>query len=136
VDLDRFRPMDRSSCLEQLGWPADRKYVLTYGTDAGKRLDLAHQAVNLVAAGTPVELKILSGVDHSLVPIWLNAASVFLVTSSAEGSPNTVKEALACDLPVISTDVGDVRERISAIEGCAVVSPEPTEIVDALRRVL
>lgn len=52
------------------------------------------------------------------MPLYMNACDVLLVTSTHEGSPNVVKEALACNLPVVSTDVGDVRERIKHVEGC------------------
>jgi len=58
--------------------------------------------------------------------VWLNASNVLLLTSLHEGSPTVVKEALACGLPVVSVDVGDVAERIEGIEGChlAVATPE------------
>jgi glycosyltransferase involved in cell wall biosynthesis len=48
-----------------------------------------------------------------------------------------VKEALACNLPVVSTDVGDVRERIENIEGCIVCEDgHPSTIAEALKQVL
>jgi glycosyltransferase involved in cell wall biosynthesis len=67
-------------------------------------------------------------VPHEEVPIWLNASDVVLLTSLHEGSPNIIKEALACDLPVVSVDVGDVRERIDGIEGCHIALPDPDDL--------
>jgi glycosyltransferase involved in cell wall biosynthesis len=67
-------------------------------------------------------------VPHEEVPIWLNASDVVLLTSLHEGSPNIIKEALACDLPVVSVDVGDVCERINGIEGCHIAMPDPDDI--------
>jgi glycosyltransferase involved in cell wall biosynthesis len=71
-------------------------------------------------------------VAHDEVPIWLNASDVILLTSLHEGSPNIIKEALACNLPVVSLDVGDVRERIQDVEGCYLALPEPSDLADKL----
>ena len=138
VDLDLFRPMDREECRRRLGWPNGREYVLTYGRDEGKRLDVARAAADRARTpdGSSVELKFLSGAAHAEVPIWLNGASAFLLTSVREGSPNVVKEALACDVPIVSTDVGDVRERVQAVEGCHIVEADPDSIAGALSTVL
>jgi glycosyltransferase involved in cell wall biosynthesis len=55
-----------------------------------------------------------------------------LLTSLHEGSPNVVKEALACDVPVVSVDVGDVRERLEGIDGCYLASPDPMDLAAKL----
>ena len=67
----------------------------------------------------------------------MNACDVLLMTSLHEGSPNVVKEALACNLPIVSTDVGDVRNRIGALDGCVVcATDDPATIAEALNQVL
>jgi glycosyltransferase involved in cell wall biosynthesis len=71
------------------------------------------------------------------MPLYMSASDTLLLTSSHEGSPTVVREALANGLPVVSTDVGDVRERIQGVPGCAVVpSADPQALADALRTVL
>ena len=65
----------------------------------------------------------------------MNAADALLLTSKLEGSPNTVKEAMACNLPVVSTDVGDVRTRLENVTPSAVCTSE-AELVDRLVEVL
>ena len=65
----------------------------------------------------------------------MGASDLLLCTSASEGSPNIVKEALACGLPIISTNVGDVRERVGSVSGCRVVEAEPVAIAAALREV-
>ena len=119
IDLELFRPLDRQSCLSDVGWPSSKRYVVTYGGSAGKRVELvraaAERASNILS--TPVELKVLAGVNPGSVPLWLNASHALVLASVSEGSPNVVKEALACDIPVISTDVGDVAQRIDGIDG-------------------
>jgi len=67
----------------------------------------------------------------------MNACDALLLTSVHEGSPNVVKEALACELPVVSVNVGDVRTRIEGIDGCVVVdSASPDALAAALESVL
>jgi glycosyltransferase involved in cell wall biosynthesis len=82
-------------------------------------------------AEVPIELQTISGVEHEDMPTYMNAADVLLLTSKREGSPNTVKEALACNLPVVSTDVGDVRERLADVS-YSTVGRTDDELVDGL----
>jgi glycosyltransferase involved in cell wall biosynthesis len=79
----------------------------------------------------PVELHPVSGVPHEKMPVYMNAADVLLMTSKWEGSPNSVREALACNLPVVATDVGDVSEHIGALPLSQVCQTDD-ELVGAL----
>jgi teichuronic acid biosynthesis glycosyltransferase TuaC len=88
----------------------------------------------LRADGTDVELHVLAGVPPDAVATWLNAADTVLLTSAHEGSPNVVKEALACNVPVVSVDVGDVRERIHEIAGCYIADPTPEDLAAKVER--
>jgi glycosyltransferase involved in cell wall biosynthesis len=138
IDLDRFKPLDRHTCRDQLRWHASRFHVL-FASPAGascKRPELARAAVQaLNGLGIDAELHQLAGVPHHEVPVWLNASNVLLLTSLTEGSPNIVKEALACDLPVVSVEVGDVGERIRGIEGCYLGLSEPGDLAAKLHMV-
>jgi teichuronic acid biosynthesis glycosyltransferase TuaC len=139
VDFSRFHPKDRGECQSALGWDSTRSHVLFPAPPLRreKRFALAQAGVELLnQAGADVELHVLQDVPHDDVPAWLNAASAVLLTSSHEGSPNAVKEALACNVPVVSVDVGDVRERIALIEGCFIAEPTPEDIAAKLGRVL
>ncbi|MDR4464486.1 MAG: glycosyltransferase [Nitrospira sp.] len=131
VDLERFRPLDQVDCRNRLGWDSDKFHVL-FPTNAGdprKRLYLAQAAVdNANRSGLNAEMHQLQGVRHEAVPIWLNASNVVLLTSLHEGSPNVIKEALACDIPVVSVDVGDVSERVEGIEGCYIARPDAGDL--------
>lgn len=139
VNLALFKPLDRKTCRSRLGWHNDRFHVLfptNCGGDPRKRFDLALAAVEAANhSGIRVELHQLRGVAYDEVPIWLNASDVVLLTSLHEGSPNIIKEALACNRPVVSTDVGDVRERIERIEGCYLARPDPADLATKVRLV-
>ena len=134
ISLDIFKPLDRDTCCARLGWKHDRFHVLFYNSgDPVKRPSLAYAAVDAVARlGINAELHEPKDVPYSEVPIWLNASDVLLLTSIHEGSPTIVKEALACSLPVVSVDVGDVRERIDGIQGCYLALPEPQDLAAKL----
>jgi glycosyltransferase involved in cell wall biosynthesis len=138
VDLERFKPLNRDKCRQRLGWSGDRFHVLFPANDGDprKRPNLAEAAVEAANhSGVEAEMHQLRGVPHAEVPVWLNASDVVLLTSLHEGSPNIVKEALACNIPVVSVDVGDVRERTQGVEGCYLAVPEPSELAAKLQMV-
>jgi glycosyltransferase involved in cell wall biosynthesis len=137
IDLDLFKPIDRALCRERLGWTQDTFHVLfQYTGDPVKRPELAQAAVErLKALGVNAELRHLCGVSYDQVPIWLNGSDVLLVTSHHEGSPTIVKEALACNLPIVSVRVGDIPQRIQEIEGCHLSAPNAMELAVNLQKV-
>lgn len=135
VDQERFRPMDRDECRASLGWEKGGFHVLFPSSSANprKRLWLARAAVEEIdARGVRAQLHQLSDVPHALVPVWLNASDAVVLTSRHEGSANIIKEALACDVPVVSVDVGDARERLQGLAGCHIAEPLPEDIAAKL----
>ena len=139
VDMSRFRPLDRGDCQRRLGWDPALRHVLFPASPARpeKRYALAEATVALLRSrGADVELHALGGIPNEEVPTWLNAANALLLTSTHEGSPVVVKEALACDVPVVSLDVGDVRERIAGLECCFIADATPHDLADKLGRAL
>jgi glycosyltransferase involved in cell wall biosynthesis len=138
IDLERFKPMDSLRCKQTLGWRSDSFHVLFASSngDPVKRPWLAKAAVARMShAKRAPELHYLTGIPNPDVPLWLNASDVLLLTSQHEGSPTVVKEALACGLPVVSVDVGDVAERIEGIAGCHLARAEPEELASRLHLV-
>jgi glycosyltransferase involved in cell wall biosynthesis len=135
-----FRPLDRADSRAKLEWPLDQTIVLFVGDiDNGiKRFLLAGEAVRLLAEQMPnARLGICFDEEIARVPVYMNAADVLIITSLHEGGPLVLSEALACGLPVVSVDVGIVRERLSGVEGCVVVANDrPETIAGALRTVL
>jgi len=119
VNLDTFSPRPTHEARTELGWPADEYHVLfPYPpTRAVKNFERAERVVDTAASrlGAPITLQTVSGEPHERMAVYHNAADCLLLTSDREGSPNSVKEAMACNTPVVATDVGDVRERLSGV---------------------
>jgi glycosyltransferase involved in cell wall biosynthesis len=135
IDLDRFKPMDPLACKQKLGWNPRAFHVLFASScgDPVKRPWLAQAAVGQMSRpDAPAEFHYITGLPTEEVPLWLNAGDALLLTSLHEGSPNVVKEALACGLPVVSVDVGDVAERIEGLEGCYLARSEPADLAEKL----
>jgi glycosyltransferase involved in cell wall biosynthesis len=138
VNLDHFKPLDHGVCQGRLGWEPGRFQVLFADNNGNpaKRPGLARAAVeSLEANGTPARLHFLSGVPYAEVPVWMGASDALLLTSSQEGSPTVVKEALACGVPVVSVDVGDVAGQLAAAQGCYLAKAEPGDLALKLERV-
>ena len=201
VNMDRFKPMDKSECQRRLGWDlsynqkndkkntessADTDSILTginqqsaneqdslltsaqsrskdivtqypsddpekntknnsstngrvlhvlFPADAKrpeKDYALAEAAVERVRELESerirgVELHAFENTPNEETPYWYNAADVVLMTSKWEGSPNAIKEAMACSRPIVATNVGDIAERLHDLEGCFVVNRKELE---------
>ena len=116
------------------------KYVLFAGAfnNAVKDPELAKAAINeLESKGVKVELIELKGYNRDQVNALMYNCDALLMTSKTEGSPQVIKEAMACGCPIVSVDVGDVAERVEGVDGCYVVSSrEPKDIAEALQQAL
>jgi teichuronic acid biosynthesis glycosyltransferase TuaC len=135
VDTDAFRPQDRALARRELGWKLDGPVAL-FAADpavARKRHWLAEAAVRSARAELPnLRLEVARGVTPDRIPLLMNAADCLLHTSSVEGSPNVVKEALMCNLPVIATPAGDVEELLDGVVPSCVCDPSETALSRAL----
>jgi teichuronic acid biosynthesis glycosyltransferase TuaC len=139
VDLDLFSPGSRDAARKEVGWDLNRRVVLfNLGGDAKKKgFDLAKAAVEMARSRVPeIELQIVQHVEPSLMPTYYRAADVLLCTSINEGSPNVIKEALSCNLPIVSVSVGDVEERLLGVHPSAVVPRDPRAIGEAIAEIL
>ncbi|MDR4484893.1 MAG: glycosyltransferase [Nitrospirales bacterium] len=139
IDFSRFKTLDRKECRDHLGWDPNCFTILFNGNSADpvKRPSLARHAMDILVKnlGISAKLQELRCVPNEEVPIWMNASNVVLLTSLHEGSPTVIKEALACNVPIVSVDVGDVREQIREIEGCYIALSTPEDLAAKLELV-
>lgn len=139
IDMDRFHPISRVRARRALGLPEKGRFALFVSNPAReeKRYDLADRALAAVrGSGRSVEPLVVYNRPHEELPTYMNAADLLLLTSSREGSPNVVKEAMACNLPIVSTDVGDVREVIGETDNCVLTTASPDDIARGIESVL
>jgi glycosyltransferase involved in cell wall biosynthesis len=132
-----FFPIEKKTVRKELGINENVKIVL-FAADplrAEKNFSLAKAAVNATGIND-LELKVVHKISQQELNRQYNAADVVLLTSMHEGSPNVIKEAMACNRPIVSTDVGDVNDLISKTEGCFVSSQEVKELADNIVKAL
>ena len=124
VNLEKFKLMDKNESRRQLNLSLDKKIILFGGNKSQpvKRVILAQKA--MAQLGDDYKLITIDYENHDKIPLYLNAVDALLMTSESEGSPMMVKEALACNLPIISTDVGDVKSMISGLDNCHIINNE------------
>jgi teichuronic acid biosynthesis glycosyltransferase TuaC len=137
LDFSRLPLMSQDAARKQLGLPASKRLVLFVGNPAEPRKRYAFAREIVSQLNSEVELVLAWGVPHEEIPVYMNACDALLVTSIYEGSPNVVKEALACNLPIVSVAVGDIPERLNGVDGCSVhPDNDPDRMVAALGTVL
>lgn len=137
IDLCDLQLTSKEEARRKMHLEERRKYVLFAGAfdNAVKNAPLAKEAV--AKLGDDFELLELKGYTREEVTLLMCAADTFLMTSVSEGSPQVVKEAMACGCPIVSVDVGDVKERVVGIAGCYVSQTyEPEELGELLHQAL
>lgn len=119
VDLNIFKPINKNEAREQIGWENGHIHLLfaAQPNRSEKNYSLLEEAIKLLTE-YDIEIHFLSNIEHLLIPLYLNASDVITLPSHYEGSPNTIKEAMACNRPIVTTNVGDIKWLFGATEGC------------------
>ena len=129
VNLDVFHPMDYEDTRQKVGFEKGTKYIIWCSNPNNrpeKNWPLAVEGVKALKSEglkelMDVELVAVYDKTPQEVATYMNAADCLLLTSDSEGSPNVIKEAMACNCPIVTTNVGDVTERLEGLDGCYVV---------------
>ena len=137
VDFNKFKPINKNIALKEVGWNVSKRHVLFAANPnrPEKNFTLAKNGFDLLQ-NSDIELHCLEDVPNEIMPFYLNAADVILLTSLWEGSPNVIKEAMACNTPIVSTDVGDVKETLNNTKGCYIVYSLPNDIASKIKKAL
>jgi len=138
VDMDNFRPLAKTMAIQMTGFNPREKNIIFVAQQPDsdvKNLNLAQRALSMVKNET-VTLHTVSKISFEKLPYYYNAADALLLTSLSEGSPNVIKEAMACNCPIVATDVGDIREVLSDTQGCYITSFSPEDVARGIEKVL
>jgi glycosyltransferase involved in cell wall biosynthesis len=119
IDFDLFNPINKAEARRELNWHSNKKHVL-FPYPKSRELKNYSLALEVVKGANtridaPIRLHRVYGEPPERMPVYMSGADVLLMTSKREGSPNSIKEALVCNLPIVSTDVGDVSERVDGV---------------------
>jgi glycosyltransferase involved in cell wall biosynthesis len=138
VDLDMFRPRARASCRKRLGLAEDKQIVLFPATDrkgSQKGFDIVQAAIKLVSVK---DLSLIGGgnIPHEDMPYYMCAADVVAQASMFEASPMVIKEAMACNIPVVSTNVGDVEKVIGDSDGHYMCKRDAQDVAENIEKAL
>lgn len=141
IDLERFIPADKSSeRYRDSSFGNEEKWILFTAINLEspvKRYGLAKKAVNIANSKMGnIRLRVANGISHSEIPKYIAECDLILCTSEAEGWPNSIKEALACNIPFVSTDVSDLCEIAEQEPLCRVCPPDPEILAENICEVL
>jgi glycosyltransferase involved in cell wall biosynthesis len=139
VDLQTFSPTERDAARRTLGLAPDKKYILFAANPATavKRFPLAREAVARLKSQDPsAELLVVFKETQPRLALYMSASDALVFPSFQEGSPNIVKQAMACNLPIVATEVGDVRDVIGGTDGCYICEPSAREFAEKLSKLL
>lgn len=141
VNFNTFKPVEKKTAQKKVMFDHRKKNIIFVAEDIHskvKNYKLAEDAVKFLKKSNiyNVNLFAVSGCNQQDLVYYYNAADLLLLTSLSEGSPNVVKEAMACNCPIIATDVGDVGEIINKTEGCYITSFDPKKVAEKIKRAL
>jgi teichuronic acid biosynthesis glycosyltransferase TuaC len=136
VDFDTMFPVDKTKARDKLGFDISQKICLfgSKKTRYEKNFPLAERAVNKLKGVHLLDIK--GGYSKDEINLLINAADVLLLTSYREGSPQIIKEAMACNTPIVTTNVGDVKDVIGETEGCFISDNNPESVAANIKKAL
>ena len=135
VDIDLFKPIDKIMARKELQLDNNVRYVLFAGAFENK-VKNADLALKAVASLLNIKLLEFNGYSREQAVTLMNAVDCVLMTSYSEGSPQFIKEAMACNCPIVSVAVGDVPEVIKNMEGCYISTYEVEDVAEKLHQAL
>jgi teichuronic acid biosynthesis glycosyltransferase TuaC len=136
VYFDLYFPIEKKVARQKLGFK-EKEILVLFSNSFDyyeKNYPLAKKAVDILDEN--VNLIELKGYSREEVNLLLNACDVALMTSFSEGSPQFIKEAMACNCPIVSTDVGDVKAIIDDIAGCFISTYKVEDVANAINEAL
>lgn len=135
ADTNTFSPTPMNEARTDLGLPPEKKLILFPWNPARpeKQFHIASEAIEIAKKEIDIELLPVFDQPREIIAKYMSACDAMILTSHHEGSPLAVREAMVCHLPVISVDVGDVREILEKHDGGIIVEDAPSKIAAKLK---
>lgn len=136
VDFENFRPIPKADALKETGFNPGKKNIIFVAQDPHskvKNLELAKKAIELTG-NEDIELHLIKNKKFDELPFYYNSADLILLTSLSEGSPNIIKEAMACNLPIVAVDVGDIRQVLDDTDGTYICPHDAKILADRINK--
>jgi glycosyltransferase involved in cell wall biosynthesis len=160
IDLNLFRPLDRTECRLRLGLEPEATYLLSVGrlielkrfedlielmthlpehcklliAGDGEHRPVLERRIHELGVGDRVTL--VGSIHNTDLPTYYNAADIFLLASRSEGLPVTIMEALSCRTPVIATRLDGMVDLLSDGIGQMVPVGDIAALAEATQAVL
>lgn len=137
VDLSKFKNILQSEARKRINFSKEKKLILFLADPLRleKNFLLAKESVEQLIV-KDLELMTVFNLPSDEIPYYLNAADVILLTSKYEGGVNIIKEAMSCNIPIVSTNVGDVKYITEGVNGCYICQSNPIALAEGLKNAL
>jgi glycosyltransferase involved in cell wall biosynthesis len=137
VNISEFYPIEKEVARTRLNWDMDSKYVIFVSDPKRKEKNfkLAEETVSYLN-NPNIKLRTLYKVPNSDLVYYYNATDCLLLTSFHEGSPNVIKEAMACNTPIVAVNVGDIERVTGQIAGCYICNHNPEELSKGVEKAI
>lgn len=134
LSLDEFIYLDKYFARSELKLDIEKLYILFASSfdNKVKNYNLAEQSMRILNLEN-VEVIELKNKTRAEVNLLLNSVNLLLLTSFSEGSPQIIKEAMACKCPIVATDVGDIKEIIGDTDGCYITTFDPNDVAEKIK---
>ena len=138
VDIQKFKPLDKSVSQKYLNWNQSKVHLFFCSQPKRyeKNYKLVESALKLIKEEIDFEIHFAEGINNNEINYYYNASDVVLLSSLWEGSPNAIKEAMACNRPIVSTQVGDIGELFTDTIGCFIAQFNPEDYSRKIRTAL
>ena len=137
IDLKDLPLVDKAKAMKEMGLSSDKINILFGGSfsNARKNAPLAQAAIALLKRDD-INLIEMKGFNRHQVALLFNACDMLLLPTKSEGSPQVLKEAMACNCPIIATDVADISYLLQGVTNSYVTSFDPADVAEKIMRVI